>query len=57
MQAQINYVNLLASFAGVEMDAAAAQRLQGQADAQLIATFAMINGLYPNQPQIDVVFG
>lgn len=57
MQAQINYTNYLASFAGTEMDAAAASRLQEQADAQLVATFDMINGLYPNQPPIQVQFG
>jgi len=57
MQAQINYINYLSSFAGTEMDSNAATRLQQQADQQLISTFAMINGLYPNQPAIKVEFG
>ena len=57
MQAQVNYINYLSSFAGTEMDAAAASRLQQQADAQLVATFQMINGLYPDQPAIEVQFG
>lgn len=56
MQAQVNYINYLSSFAGTEMDENAAIRLQATADAQLVATFAMINGLYPNQPPIDVQF-
>ena len=57
MQAQVNYINYLSSFAGTEMDAAAASRLQATADAQLVATFQMINGLYPDQSPIDVQFG
>ena len=52
MQAQINYVNLLASFAGTEMDDVAAAALNDNAWFQLVGTYTMINGLYPNQPAI-----
>ena len=57
MQAQINYINYLSSFAGTEMDADAAAALQAQANDQLVSSYAMINGLYPNQPAIEVNFG
>jgi hypothetical protein len=46
-QAQINYINYLTAYAGTDMDANAAKRLQQDAWNNLQAEFAMINGLYP----------
>ena len=57
MQAQVNYINYLSSFAGTEMDEDAAAALQRSADIQLVATFDMINALYPNQRAIYPDFG
>lgn len=57
MQAQTNYITLLGSYTGKKMGKKAARRLQEQADRSLIAAMGLINGLYPDQPPIQVKFG
>jgi len=57
MQAQVNYTNFMSSFANVEMDENAAARVQEQATNQLLSSYALINGLYPDQPPITIEFG
>ena len=50
--AQTDYMNYLASYAQVDMDANAASRLKADAWNYLVARYDLINGLYPELPPI-----
>ena len=56
MGIQVQYAQNLAQGLGVEMDAAAAAAFQAQQDAWLMSSMQLINGLFPNQPAIQVQF-